>query len=82
MTYQLIVKNTSAEEIMREIISLPRRSTFHRKFSMFDSLDDNKTVEIKFSVDSLSVDVEEMEKKLNEAVSSSESSVISWKKID
>mgnify|MGYP003308662272 CR=1 FL=1 len=82
MTYQLVVNSISAEEIMRKIISLPRRSTFHKNLSMFDSLDDNKTVEITFSVDSLSVNVEEMEKKLNEAVASSESNVISWKKLD
>lgn len=82
MTYQLIVKNTSSQEIMTKIISMPKRSNFIRKLSMLDSLKDDDTVEITFDVDSLSVNVEEMEKKLNEAVASSESNVISWKKLD
>ena len=49
---------------------------------MHDSLDGTKTVEITFSVDSLSVNVKEMEQKLNNAISSSESNVISWKRLD
>ena len=82
MTYQLIAKNTSTQEIMTKIISMPKRSNFHRKLSIFDSLEGNNTVEVTFSVDSLSVDVEEMEKLLTEAVASSESKIVSWKKLD
>lgn len=82
MTYQLIVKNTSAQEIMTKIISMKKRSTFHRKLSMFDSFEGNNTVEITFDVDSISIDIEKMEKALNEAVKSSDSNIVSWKKLD
>ena len=81
MTYQLIVKNTSAQEIMTKIISMKKRSNFHRKLSMFDSLDGNNTVEITFDVDSILIDIEKVEKSLNEAVNSSDSNIISWKKL-
>ena len=66
---------------MTKIISMPKRSNFHRKLSMFDS-HDGKTVEITFAVDSLSVNIKEMEQKLNEAVASSDSNVVNWKKVD
>ena len=82
MTYQLIVKGLVAQEIMTKIISMKKRDNFIRKLSMFDSLRGDDTVEITFDVDSLSVDVNEMEKKLSEAVVSSKSNIISWKKLD
>ena len=61
---------------------MKKRDNFIRKLSMFDSLKGDNTIEITFDVDSLSVDVNEMEKKLSEAVVSSKSNVISWKKLD
>ena len=82
MTYQLIVKGLVAQEIMTKIISMKKRDNFIRKLSMFDSLKGDNTVEITFDVDSLSVDVNELEKKLSEAVVSTKSNVISWKKLD
>lgn len=81
MTYRLIVNNTSTEEIIKKIIALPKRKAFRGIFSVFDSLD-GKTVEITFTVDSLSVNITELEKKLNEGVISSESNILYWEKLD
>ena len=82
MTYQLIVKNTSSQEIMTKIISMKKRSNFHRKLSMFDSLEGDNTVEITFDVDSISINIEKMEKALNDAVNAPDSNIVSWKKLD
>lgn len=81
MTYRLIVNNTSTEEIIKKIIALPKRKAFRGVFSVFDSLD-RKTVEITFTIDSLSVDITQLEKKLANATESPESNILYWEKLD